>query len=254
MWARFLILALASALLIVTSAEPGLSGSKTGLKPVLDKTLSTETVRDVGENGTNDDDDDGVYDPDTVVEGIRLGDLSPKELYLLLDDVDNAIVSELDILVLKKQLEERAASAATSRSAEDSEATSRQAERPSAHQDDEAGSTRKKRWGRLASAVRGIFRGSRRAPRPTRSGTRVTREYNRRGNYQDAQRHFDRLNPRDQSSFQGQISGRSGRLGNHRVTVRDGSSGANSRPTLEIRTPRPDGTTYVRKFRYNDPQ
>ena len=44
------------------------------------------------------------------------------------------------------------------------------------------------------------------------------------------------------------ISGRTGTVGKHRVTVRDGSSG-NSRPTLQIRSP---GGSMVTKFRYQN--
>ncbi|KAL8587319.1 hypothetical protein ACOMHN_045566 [Nucella lapillus] len=82
----------------------------------------------------------------------------------------------------------------------------------------------------------------------TRSGSRVTRHYSGSGRYSDAVRDFNRLRPDNVRSFSnGRISGRTGTMGRHRVTVRDGSSG-NSRPTLEIRS---HGGSVVRKFRYN---
>merc|ERR1711874_133420 len=111
---------------------------------------------------------------------------------------------------------------------------------------------RRKRWAALARmAARALFRGSART-RVSKSGSRVTSQYNRPGSYQDAVKDFERLQPRGQSSFNGRISGRTGTVGNHRVTVRDGSSGG--QPTLEIRSPRPDGSTTVRKFRYDKQQ
>lgn len=82
----------------------------------------------------------------------------------------------------------------------------------------------------------------------TRSGSRVTRHYNGRGTYSDAMRDFNRMRPTNVRSFSGRISGRTGTMGPHRVTVRDGSSGPNSRPTMEIRS---HGGDLVRKFRYN---
>ncbi|XP_076448426.1 uncharacterized protein LOC143285098 [Babylonia areolata] len=82
----------------------------------------------------------------------------------------------------------------------------------------------------------------------TRSGTRVTRHYNGRGSFSDAVRDFNRMRPSNVRSFNGKISGQTGTLGRHRVTVRDGSKG-NSRPTLEIRS---HGGDLVRKFRYNN--
>ena len=101
--------------------------------------------------------------------------------------------------------------------------------------------------GRAAFAVgRALFRRFARG-RVTRSGSRVTRHYSRPGNYQDAVRDFNSLRPDNVRTFQGRISGRTGTVGRHRVTVRDGSSG-NSRPTLEVRSH--DGQL-VRKFRYN---
>ena len=96
------------------------------------------------------------------------------------------------------------------------------------------------------AAGRALFRGFSRG-RTTRSGSRVTRHYGRQGNYQDAARDFDRLRPDNVRSFEGRVSGRTGTVGNHRVTVRDGSSG-NSRPTLEVRS---HGGEMVRKVRYN---
>lgn len=81
----------------------------------------------------------------------------------------------------------------------------------------------------------------------TRSGSRITRHYDRPGSYQDAVQDFNRLRPDNVKAFKGGINGRTGTMGKYRVTVRDGSSG-NSRPTLEIRS---HGGDMVRKFRYN---
>ena len=106
--------------------------------------------------------------------------------------------------------------------------------------------------GRAVFAVgRAVFRSFTRG-RATRSGSRLTQHYGRRGSYSDATRDFQRLRPDNVRSFGnrggGGISGRTGTMGNgHRVTVRDGSRG-NSRPTLEIRSHQ---GSMVRKFRYN---
>ena len=84
----------------------------------------------------------------------------------------------------------------------------------------------------------------------TRSGSRLTKHYSRPGNYGDAKRDFNSLSPSNPKSFSGGngISGETGTVGRHRVTVRDGSSGPNSRPTLEVRS---KGGDVVRKFRYD---
>ena len=81
-----------------------------------------------------------------------------------------------------------------------------------------------------------------------RSGSRVIRHYSRRGDYRDAARDFDRLKLDNVKPLQaGDGTGRTGTIGNHRVTVRDGSSGSGSRPTLEIVS---HGGSLVRQFHY----
>ena len=82
----------------------------------------------------------------------------------------------------------------------------------------------------------------------TRSGSRVTRHYEAPGSYQSALRDFQRMKPRDVQSFSGRVSGQTGRVGNYRVTVRDGSTKGQSRPTLSVSS---HGGDLVRKFRYN---
>nr|KAG5712709.1 hypothetical protein BaRGS_029764 [Batillaria attramentaria] len=101
--------------------------------------------------------------------------------------------------------------------------------------------------GRVAFSVgRALFRSFSRG-RVSRSGSRITQQYHRTGNYGDAVRDFNRLRPDNVRTFNnGRISGQTGTMGNHRVTVRNGSSG-NSRPTLEVRS---HGGDMVRKFRY----
>ncbi|XP_067651939.1 uncharacterized protein [Haliotis asinina] len=112
-----------------------------------------------------------------------------------------------------------------------------------------------KRWIPLARAAFSIGRSLLRSfsrGRVTRSGSRLTRQYNRQGNYGDAVRDFNRLNPSGARPISGRnnLQGITGTMGRHRVTVRNTSS--NGRPTLEIRSPNANGGSTVRKFRYNE--
>ncbi|XP_005092812.1 uncharacterized protein LOC101862480 [Aplysia californica] len=174
-------------------------------------------------NSEVDVDEENVLDPTTVLDGIRLRDLSYEELMFLLNNEDDLFVSEMDILALKKFVEKKVASRTS-------------------------GGLRKKRAGvRALGVARGLFRGST-IGRLTTSGRSVTRNYETQGDFHTAVTHFNNLNPTDRSAFSGRISGFTGMVGNHRVTARDGSKfGA---PTLEIRSPKAGGTTMVRKFRF----
>ena len=101
---------------------------------------------------------------------------------------------------------------------------------------------------RVASSVGRAFFDSFSRGKIIRRGSRVIRHYSRRGRYQDAARDFDRLKLDNVKPLQaGDGTGRTGTIGNHRVTVRDGSSGSGSRPTLEIIS---HGGSLVRKFHY----
>ncbi|CAG5132043.1 unnamed protein product [Candidula unifasciata] len=116
------------------------------------------------------------------------------------------------------------------------------------------GKRRPKRWvgglARLFSAGRNLFNGAVRAPKTTVSGKRVTQEYNKPGNFEDAVRSFNQFRPDDVTSFsKNGISGQTGTVGPHRFTVRDGSKQGS--PTVEIRSPRPNGE-HVRKIRFNE--
>ncbi|XP_059154480.1 uncharacterized protein LOC131939966 [Physella acuta] len=101
----------------------------------------------------------------------------------------------------------------------------------------------------LSKAARTLFK-SARAGRVTTSGACITRQYQRFGNFNDALRDFNRFRPDNLKSFNGKISGRTGTVGKHRITVRNGSS--NGSPALEIRSYKARGE-YVRKFRYYNP-
>uniref|UniRef100_A0A7M6DL47 Uncharacterized protein n=1 Tax=Clytia hemisphaerica TaxID=252671 RepID=A0A7M6DL47_9CNID len=109
--------------------------------------------------------------------------------------------------------------------------------------------------GYKCSAAGGMFRGSVRSGPMTSSGTRTTQNYDRTGNYGTASKDFDSFAPQNVKPFskpykEGTLSGQTGNIGNHRITIRDGSK--KDTPTLEIRSPRPDGSTHVRQFRYEE--
>jgi len=170
-----------------------------------------------------------VVDTGIVIDGIPIDNLNQAELDLLLQDKDNQLIADLDIASLKAKTE--------------TGVTGPQG-------------LRKKRVAPLVgiaarvafSAARSLFRGSARGAL-SRSGSRVTQQYTRSGGFNNAMRDFNRFGAQNQKSISGKFQGRTGTVGNHRVTVRNGSSGGS--PTLEIRSPRPGGSTYVRKFRYN---
>ncbi|XP_059154449.1 uncharacterized protein LOC131939931 [Physella acuta] len=166
---------------------------------------------------------DDKIDGATEIDGIALKDLTRDELHDLMEDVDNRVMAELDILVGKLDILKRKSRVRDTR--------------------------QKRQLPRLVfEAARALFRGST-AGRVTSSGARVTRQYQRPGNYQDAVRDFNRFSPINVKTFNGKVSGQTGTMGNHRITVRNGSS--NGSPTLEIRSPKGNGE-FVRKFRYNN--
>ncbi|XP_059154570.1 uncharacterized protein LOC131940044 [Physella acuta] len=190
--------------------------------------VSNGTTSQPDDNQVYDSDDDGdaVFGDDkiddaTEFDGIALCNLTVDEIRDLLEDDDNRVKYDIDIWVAKKEISERKQQ------------------------------TRRKRWigiaARLFQAGRSLFKGST-AGRVSTSGSRVTRQYQRSGNYNDALRDFNKFRPDNVKSFGGKISGKTGTVGNHRITVRNGSS--NGRPTLEIRSPKGKGE-FVRKFRYN---
>ncbi|XP_046361800.1 uncharacterized protein LOC124138934 [Haliotis rufescens] len=169
-----------------------------------------------------------VVTPDTnavapaYYDGVDLNTLSDDELNALVDAEDEILKGELDIKAYLNAV----------------------ADKPRLH----------KRWVPLARAAfsvgRSLFRSFSRG-RVSRSGSRLTRQYNRQGNYGDAVRDFNRLSPSGTRPITGNnnLRGITGTMGRHRVTVRNTSS--NGRPTLEIRSPNTNGGSTVRKFRYN---
>ncbi|BFZ07222.1 hypothetical protein BsWGS_10260 [Bradybaena similaris] len=177
---------------------------------------------------TDDDKDDG---DNATIDGITLRLLEKPELESLLDDEDNIVQSELDICVLKTIVDARSGNTVNQGNSTSSK-------------------VRKRRFLPFAfAAARILFHGATRALRPTVSGSRITQQYIRKGGYRDAVNHFNALRPNNVKTFsKNGISGRTGTVGNHRVTVRDGSKQGS--PTLEIRSPRPGKREFVRKFRY----
>lgn len=249
---NLLALVVATAVLaLATSAvlDPDFSKVNSVQDDLLEKHPENSAYLSDDDDFDDDDEAEDDIDPRTKLDGITLKDLSPEELHLLLEDEDNMVVSELDIIVLRNKVLERTSTleeAESETGAEDESNTNNDGEENEV--EGEGGLFRRKRWGLVArAAARALFRGASRG-RLTSSGSRLTRQYTRRGSFNDAVRDFNRFNPSRQSSFNGRVSGRTGQVGNHRVTVRDGSS--SGRPTLEIRSPRPDGSSFVRKFRY----
>ena len=87
-----------------------------------------------------------------------------------------------------------------------------------------------------------------RPSKTTISGKRITRQYNGKGSYQDALRDFESFHPTGTKAFtKSKYLGKTGRVGNYRITTRSGSSGPGNPPTLEIIR---GDKTVVRKFRY----
>ncbi|XP_035825167.1 uncharacterized protein LOC101864455 [Aplysia californica] len=165
---------------------------------------------------------DGVG-PDTEVDGIPVKLLSPEELDELLNEDDRVLIPQLDIEASKKLVLSRSS---------------------------KTGEVRRKRWIGLAfRAGRALFTGARRF-RTTFSGARRTTQYVKKGGMNNARRDFNRFNPSNRKPINGRYKGETGTVGNHRVTVRNGSS--DGRSTLEIRSPKENGRTNVRKFRYDN--
>lgn len=76
----------------------------------------------------------------------------------------------------------------------------------------------------------------------------------RPGTYSDAVRDFYRMRPDKPQKWTSKtgVQGITGTVGRHRVTVRDWSK--SGEPTISIGSPRPNGRTFERKFRYTGPQ
>ncbi|XP_041375766.1 uncharacterized protein LOC121388481 [Gigantopelta aegis] len=164
-----------------------------------------------------------VSDKSELYDGIDLSTLTNQELEQLANAEDEIFVGELDVWGLKRSLVHK--------------------------------SQRRKRWIGLAfraalTVGRTIMRGAARRG-VTRSGSRLTRHYQKPGSYRSALRDFSRMKTQGTKPITGNngLRGYTGRMGNHRVTVRNRSS--NGSPTLEIRSPKAGGGTTVRKFRYN---
>ncbi|PVD20347.1 hypothetical protein C0Q70_18501 [Pomacea canaliculata] len=188
---------------------------------------------DISDDSEEEEDDEAVRDEHDVLAGFPLDDLDDDGLQALLDIDDEIFYDQAGEHVTKKMLlEDRKVNRGSSLGA------------PGAL-------SRRKRIAPLVAraaliGARALFRSFARSG-VTRSGARVTRHYNGRGNYGDAVRHFQNLRPNNVRSFQsGRISGQTGTIGNHRVTVRNGSS--SGRPTLEVRS---HNGQVVRKFRFN---
>lgn len=110
---------------------------------------------------------------------------------------------------------------------------------------------RRKRWiSRAAQTIGRLLFGKFGRTHSTKSGSRVTQHYSGKGNYQTAVEDFHSMNPTNVRPFNsGKISGQTGKVGDYRVTVRDGSTKGDSRPTLSVHNDRKPGRD--RKFRYN---
>lgn len=204
---------------------------KDAVADVLDVVEDAFVVDDIDEDEIDDmlDEDEKEDGDGDEMTGFPLDDLDEDGLEALMEAENDILVRQTEVHVAKKLYLE-AESLYTGK----------------------GGLRRRKRIaplvGRLAFGVgRALFRSFSRG-RLSRSGSRLTQQYHRRGNFQDAVRDFNRLRPDNVRPIQGgRISGQTGTMGRHRVTVRDGSSGPNSRPTLEIRS---HGGDMVRKFRY----
>ncbi|CAL1548162.1 unnamed protein product [Lymnaea stagnalis] len=190
-------------------------------------TLPADVAAAATNDGVNGSD---VFDENGEIDGIPIKLLSKDEIYSILQEDDNLLIAQLDLLVIKKVVQGR-------------REPTRQPQ------------GRKKRWSRPPDhdciAIHPLFELSL-AGRVTTSGSHVTRQYARPGNYKDAVRDFNRFLPDGARTFYGAngISGQTGTVGNHRVTVRNGRS--NESPTLEIRSPKTNGD-FVRTFTYEDP-
>ncbi|XP_060066521.1 uncharacterized protein LOC132546823 [Ylistrum balloti] len=160
-----------------------------------------------------------------VIEGVDVSTLSEDDLESFLSALDEKFLGELDIEVGKRILEN---------------ATS---------------GGRAKRWIPLAARGafalgRGLFRAVSRA-KISRSAGRITRQYDRRGNFKKAVSDFHRLKPTDVKRFKGKdgLVGLQGRLGKQTVKVRSNSSG--NRPTLEVYRTDKAARKIIRKVRYD---
>ncbi|BFZ07225.1 hypothetical protein BsWGS_10264 [Bradybaena similaris] len=229
----YVLLAVAAVVALSSSAvlDPKDNG-KVGEKSLANSvTESYPPVPDPNDDDDSDDEDDN----NGVIDDIPVKYLNQDEWNSLLDNEDNKDFSDIGMQLLKKEVKSRI-----------NETTN------------EVGNTkphsRHRRWIGLAArglltAGRALFRGAARAPKPTVSGTRVTQSYTKSGGYNSAVRDFNRFKPDNLRPInKNGVTGQTGTIGNHRITVRDYSKQGS--PTLEIRSPRQDGTEFVRKFRY----
>ncbi|XP_041373492.1 uncharacterized protein LOC121386606 [Gigantopelta aegis] len=99
------------------------------------------------------------------------------------------------------------------------------------------------------TAGRALFRSSTLTKISRGAKNRLTKQYFRRGNFRTALRDYKRMNIQGSRRFteRNGVRGYTGRMGNHKVTVRNSST--NGKPTLDIRSK--NGKT-VRKFRYHN--
>ncbi|XP_069112229.1 uncharacterized protein [Argopecten irradians] len=114
---------------------------------------------------------------------------------------------------------------------------------------------RTKRWIPLAArgafiVGRGIFRALSRA-KVSKSAGKITRQYERRGNFKKAVSDFHRLKPTNVKRFSGKngLTGLQGQVGRNTVKVRSNSSG--NRPTLESYRTNKAERKIIRKVRYD---
>ncbi|XP_033755102.1 uncharacterized protein LOC117338047 [Pecten maximus] len=160
-----------------------------------------------------------------IIENVDVNKLSEENLEDFLMALDEKFIGELDIEVGKHTLESV----------------------PSGR--------RTKRWiplvARGAFAVgRGIFRALSRA-KVSKSAGKITRQYNRRGDFKKAVSDFHRLKPTNVKRFNGRdgLTGLEGRVGKHTVKVRSSSSG--KRPTIESYRTDKAARKIIRKVRYD---
>lgn len=216
-----------------SSSDSSESDSSSASVDTYDKDIGAEVVEVL--TGDDDDDADDFADDDELTDdGVNMPvmDLTDQEVVSYLDLEDRIFIATVDEFVARKLIAERKSLLSQGEHA------------------------RRKRIapliGRAAWTVgRSLFRrfASRGA---TPSGSRLTRHYTGRGNYNTAVRDFNRMRLDNvQPIRNSRFNGYSGTLGpnRHRVTVRDGSSPrSGNRPTLEIRS---HNGNLVRKLRYD---
>jgi len=243
-WSTLLVLAitttaLATSAVIDPLTGPTLATSTADVTYDVTYGIETDTSQDVMDN--------------MVIDDVSLDALTAQEIQLLLEDKDREFMSELDVLMLRRLVKERQFGP--------SDVTEVAYDVTTAEEPQGQGVRRKRVAPLVALGARAAWAAGRalfsRASRGalSRSGTRVTQQYTKPGNFRSAVRDFKSLGAQNVKRISGSNSGYTGTVGNHRVTVRSRSS--DGRPSLEVRSPgRTTGSraggSFVRKFRYGE--